>query len=264
MYGSRPGVDRGQYSVMAYATWLCRFDDYEHAKSVVRWLLDCGLPEDIWVALALDDVGRFQCHLKQDPSLVSVRHPLFNMRIVEYVREEYLQILIAYGADVSDIFMAIKLGKSEDIKQRVKVDPELVGRVKKEEDGASVLMHALCYGQDDIACFLINSGADVNGVDFNGYHPLTMALIHDCPRAAKQLLASGVNPKHIGTSMLRLAIVNNQPHAEVIDRLLSAGLDPNADRIKGKTLLDYCLCKGHDEVAAILRRHGGRQRREID
>ena len=45
--------------------------------------------------------------------------------------------------------------------------------------------------------------------------------------------------------------------------LLDAGLDPNADRVQAKTLLDYCVSEGHDEVAEILRQHGAERRSEL-
>ena len=58
LHGTSPGVDDGVYSALNYATWLCQFENHRSAREVVRWLLERGLPADIWTALALEDATR--------------------------------------------------------------------------------------------------------------------------------------------------------------------------------------------------------------
>lgn len=99
-----------------------------------------------------------------------------------------------------------------------------------DECGDSPLFDALLVGNQDAAAFLIDSGADLENYSHGGYLPIHLAAQQGLIKPVEQILStesgrSGINRK---------------------------SLDENL------TPLQLALNGGHDRVASLLRRHGGR------
>ena len=80
--------------------------------------------------------------------------------------------------------------------------------------------------------------------------------------AVKQHLAAGadVNVKDArGMTPLHLATSNGQK--EIVEPLIAAGADVNAKMNNGMTPLDTAI--PHPELADLLRKHGGKTRKEL-
>jgi ankyrin repeat protein len=188
LHGVRDGPDRGRYSVMAYATWLCRVDPPDGPRSVVRWLLtrDDFAP-DLWTALALDDRRQLRRLLSEGPASARARHPLFGHPALEIARPSQHATLVAHGADDGTIFTAVVLGDIAAASALLEADPSLALSSRTDVDRASLLAHAITWKQDAFACRLLDLGADPDRPDDNGYTPRRLAPALGCAAVAARL-----------------------------------------------------------------------------
>lgn len=98
-------------------------------------------------------------------------------------------------------------------------------------DGRSALHLAAQYEQEDVVRYLLARGHAVDALDRRDYTPL---LACPSPAIAHLLLNAGADPLHRGKNGLTaLMAVRHSNELGIRDRLLSAGLDPEAVTIWG-------------------------------
>ena len=107
---------------------------------------------------------------------------------------------------------------------------------------------------------LISKGADVHAKNDYGETPLFIAVWHNHRTVAKLLIAKGadLNSKtRQGETPLHIAA--NYGQYELVELLLTERADVNAKTWDNKTPLDYA----NDEIADLLRKHGGKRGVEL-
>jgi len=102
---------------------------------------------------------------------------------------------------------------------------------KDDKYGVTPLHYAALRGQKETAKLLISSGADVNAKNEEGGTPFHLAA--------------------------------EEGHQQIVELLISKNADINARDNKGKTPLDWAATWGLKETADLLRKHGGRTKREL-
>ena len=131
----------------------------------------------------------------------------------------------------------------------------------KTEDGWTPLHGAAVSGKNEIVELLIAEGADINAKNRGGVTPLYDAAFKGHKEIAELLIAAGadVNAKgKIGTTPLQAAAMFS--HKEIVELLIDAGADVNVkDHEFGETPLDWV----DDEIADLLRKHGGKTGEEL-
>ena len=132
----------------------------------------------------------------------------------------------AKAPDIS-INQAVFDGNIEAVKQHLAAGTDVN---VKDKFGFTPLHEATGAGHKEIAELLIAKGASVNAKDNNGWTPLFYA-------AAKT--GSG--------------------HKEIVELLIANDADVNALSVNGKTPLDWA----NDEIADLLRKHGGKTGEEL-
>ena len=136
----------------------------------------------------------------------------------------------AKARDIS-IHAAARMGMIEAVKQHLAAGADVNA---KESGGATPLLFAAQGGHKEIAELLIAEGAEVNANDSTGYTPLHYAA------------ARG--------------------HKETAELLIAKGADVNAKDNQGRTPLNKAIFNKdfENEVADILRKHGGKTATELE
>ena len=101
---------------------------------------------------------------------------------------------------------------------------------------------------------LIDAGADVNSVDgLNGESVLMRAARSGKIESVELLFASNVDMS-TKTKMDAdaLHIASEFSNAEIVQRLMDAGMDPNATDVRGRNALDYARNRVDDSRFAVI------------
>ena len=187
---------------------------------------------------------------------------------------EVLRLLADRGAE-TDIFAMAALGDVDRTSALLDEDPALVKARDETTSGFSPLHYAAQYGRRELAELLLAKGADPEGADALGTTPLRIAATGGHKEVADALMDSGAkvdifvasafgdvestrrllqedpgraNARHRSTP-LRLAA--ERGHVEVIEFLLAAGADVNAETFEG-TPLHGAAAQGHKAAVELL------------
>lgn len=118
-----------------------------------------------------------------------------------------------------------------------------------DQTGHTPLLNALEHGRDDLACFLIESNADVVGRE--DWHILHTAARHACAHAVKAMVSRGVSVNATdeeGATPMHEAAARDQ--IRIMATLTAAGAKINARDGSGRTPLHYA---GADAAKWLIR-----------
>jgi ankyrin repeat protein len=134
--------------------------------------------------------------------------------------------LEAEGGPPKDIWEAAKQGDIEAVKQFIDEGADVNA---KDKNSATPLLHAASRGRKEIAELLISKGVDVNAKRNDGVTPLHWA-----------------------------------DNKEIAELLIAKGADVNARDWEGNTPLDRAIQGKQTETADLLRKHGGKTKKELE
>jgi len=163
--------------------------------------------------------------------------------------KEVAELLIATSADVNAI--------------------DQLGRTGWAALHVTPLHEAAYHGHKEIAELLITAGADVNAqVSFDDT-PLDMAITRKHTEIADLLRKhGGKTGVQVRSGMTLLHIAAFEGRKETIELLIAKGADVNARVASGsnrnKTPLDLAIKSNQTEIAALLRKHGGKTGEELN
>jgi cytohesin len=130
-------------------------------------------------------------------------------------------------------------------------------------------LHDAVYGcQKEIIELLIEKGANLNEKDAFGKTALHEAVRKGQKEIVELLITEGadVNGNRKAGTPLEEAVFKG--HTQIAQLLISKGADVNAKlslKFTGWTLLDVALeKKGRTEIADLLRKHGGKTKKELE
>ncbi|NOZ19484.1 MAG: ankyrin repeat domain-containing protein [Planctomycetes bacterium] len=133
------------------------------------------------------------------------------------------------GRQESEMLHAAKAGDIAAVKRLINAGADIG---QKDEYGWTALHILTAKGAMDGVAFLVEKGADVTAKDNHGYTPLHIAAKYHQPKAA--------------------------------ELFLSKGADVNARDAEGETPLAHAMFNNAKDVAEVLRRHGGKTKKELN
>ena len=170
-------------------------------------------------------------------------------------------VLVGCGPSV-DIWEAAKEGNIESVKQYLDAGGDVDAK-NDDWDGMTPLHYAVQLDHKEVAELLIAKGADVNVKEYLlGYTPLHLATIYGEKEAIELLIAKGADVNAMNKrGKTPLHVAAEWGDKEKAELLIAAGTDVNAKHPDGKTPLD--LNYFSDEIADLLRKHGGKTSKEL-
>ena len=174
-----------------------------------------------FVLAAHGNFARVQELHQQHPDLLNCSYEKFNETALEAAghmgRRDIADYLLTQGAPLT-IYAAAMLGRGEDVARFLQNDPESARRPGVH--GFSVLFHAALSGDLEVAEAVLERGGDM-----------------------------GMGPALSG------AVSNGR--CAMVEWLLAHGAPVNSPDFEGKTPLAVAVATGADDIATVLRQHGG-------
>ena len=156
---------------------------------------------------------------------------------------------------VTSFVNAVKAGDLATVERSLEIcDPDV------EWNGSRPLGLAVEHRRLDVARALLRAGAKIDRpYPGNGFTPLHYAAMKGGVASVRLLLDAGANAKSVGRNgMTPLHLAAYSGDAQAAQALIDAGADVNARTRDGKTPLAVGEERKHEEVAHLIRAHGGR------
>ena len=177
-------------------------------------------------------------------------------------------LLISSSADVNagdadgltPLHFAASAGHGEVAKLLIAKGADV--KAKGGERKASPIFSAATKNRGNIVELLLANGADVNAKDAFAESPLDSAVKEGLPGMVELLVAKGANVNGDGgTTPLHKSASTGQK--EIVELLLANGANVNLTIAFGDTPLDWAVGNKKEDVAALLRKHGGKTGEEL-
>jgi len=179
-------------------------------------------------------------------------------------------LIMTYGVINADIFRSVKRNDIERVKIYLNEEKDInVLRDPSGEFLSNNLLHlAIEYSHTQIAELLIKNKIDLNIQNEDGRSPLSLAIWERENKIAKILIENGVDINALdydGRNALHHAVYGgfniDEDRLELINLLLTKGINPNIIDEKSRTPLDRCThCSNQTQ---LLRKHGAKTGEEL-
>ena len=181
-------------------------------------------------------------------------------------------LIATYGLISTDIFRSVKRNDIERVKNYLNEEKDInVLRDPSGEFLSNNLLHsAIEYSQVEIADLLIENKINLSIQNEDGRTPLSLAIYNGEYKIAKLLIENvdDINAlDYDGRNALYYAVYGGidikieEDRLELINLLLTKGINPNIIDKTGRTPLDRCF--HHSQQTQILRKHGAKTGEEL-
>ena len=173
-------------------------------------------------------------------------------------------LVVGCGPSMS-IHEAAATGNIERLKQQLNAGTDV--NQKNSYDGSTALNHAAWHGHMEIVQLLLENGANTNAKRNDGWAPLHDAAAQGHEEIAELLIANGadINTKDDG-ERTPLYAAAGKGQKNIVEILIAKGADVNAISKDGRgyTPLDLAIHYKRAETADLLRKHGGKTKKELE
>ncbi len=162
-----------------------------------------------------------------------------------------LVISLGYSQDKMDIFDVARKGTVAQAKEIFKTNPNAV--VALNADGNSALLLAVYKNNNQVAQFLIDNGAEINGNTKMGT-PLMAAVVKGNITAAKMLLEKKADVNATDSNGVTALIYAVQfANLEMVQLLLNYKADKLHIDKQSKTAFEYAVFAGNEQIINQLK-----------
>jgi ankyrin repeat protein len=226
--------------------------------------------ESIVVAVELGNIEAVKQHLNDGTEVNAKggtgRTPLHLAAIEGH--KGIAELLIAEGADVN---AKTKDGKSplDEAVNPFYNKTEIANLIRKHGGKHGTIHSAVGGGDVEAAKEFLAAGADVNVKDKRGFTSLHWASISGHKEAVELLITKGadVNAMRSGGGT-PLSYASSWGHEEIVELLIAKGADVNVKDAFSETPLDVSTHPDNPnasaETATLLRKHGGKTKKELE
>jgi ankyrin repeat protein/L-ascorbate metabolism protein UlaG (beta-lactamase superfamily) len=188
------------------------------------------------------------------------RTPLMNA--IMFKKPDLAHSLVKMGADVkiigkegaNAIIFALFFGP-EDLIEPILDHGQDVNQTY--EGGVTIMQGAAAMGKLSAMNILYERGADVNAVSEQGETALYFGVREGRTEIVEWLISHGAQPKvkidGSGRDLLHLATIKG--YSDIVELLLSQGVDLDATDFFGNTPFQYATKYGHKKIAALLKKN---------
>jgi len=210
---------------------------------------------DFFALIRSGELDRVRFLLGADPSLASAKNQAGVSAILTSVysgRKEIRDLLLASGA-ILELQDAVAVGDLARVEEIVGKNPHAAKSFSA--DGFPIVALACAFGHFSVAKFLAEQGADVNASATNGtgYNALTGAVAGGHEEIAGWLLRSGASANYrygAGHTPLLTAAANGR--LDLVKLLLAHGADASLRTDDRKSALDLARERKHAALAEFL------------
>jgi uncharacterized protein len=232
--------------------------------------LFCMGHKDIWAAAGWGDIGAVKGFLDRGVDVnakcsVSGGTPIHSAARTS--RNDVIKLLLNRGGDINarnnDGYTPLQYADSKTTVVLLLARGADVNAAGYEY-GLTPLQGALEMGNNAVAELLISAGADLEAKYDNSRTPLVRAIGRGDYHIIKFILDHGADVNTddgSGGTALHYAVHRDQ--AAVLELLIAKGANINAVTINNKTPLDYAEEDSKADMAACLRKHGGKTGKEL-
>ena len=162
-------------------------------------------------------------------------------------------LFITFAVDAQDVFEMARKGDLIAIEKFNKQNPGKLSATN--EHGYTPLMLAAYYGQLEMAIYLVENGAELDGKSNYGT-PIMAAAIKGNKEIVGLLLDNGANPNisdtRGNTALLYAAAFNLN---EIAELLLKGGANSKLKDNRGNMALDYAILKENETLIKLLNQY---------
>jgi ankyrin repeat protein len=211
--------------------------------------------ETMLEAARAGDTDKITALLAADAKLVNARNDLGQSAVLlaKYHRQDAVVQLLLGRNPILNIWEASAVGDSDRVMELLEADPKLLNQHSR--DGFTPLGLAAFFGSETIAHNLMAKGANPNIASNN---PMQVAPLHSAVAGGhmaivRMLVESGANVNAVqqqGFTPLHGAA--NLGDELMVRYLLANGADPSARAENGQTAMDFALARGHQSTVNLL------------
>lgn len=156
-----------------------------------------------------------------------------------------------FSQENMNIFDIARKGTVEQAQQFLKANPNDITALNA--DGNSALLLAVYRGNNQVAQFLIDNGAEINGITKMGT-PLMAAVVKGNIVAAKMLLEKKADVNATDSNgMSALIYASTFKNYEIVSELIKVGANFNQKDNRNNSALDYAILANDDKLIELLK-----------
>ncbi len=138
-------------------------------------------------------------------------------------------------------------GRLEELKSTIQ--EHNLSLTEVDENGRTLLHHAILHNQELIMSFLIDSGGDMDAVDNRGNTPLHLAADNDLPEACHILLTNGANDSILNKDAFAPLHIAARGKNMALSAILDHPINTSVQGHRGMTVV-HVICE-HDNVEGM-------------